>query len=108
MLNQISQLRKTPLVWKQTKMKQHGEVPNPKSQISTAKMRCRGRPAFLDLLVGICLEIGIWCLGFFLCLAAPLLTSRTSAAEADLPPRTLPTGPALCPPIPWVQTDLRI
>ncbi len=25
-----------------------------------------------------------------------------------LPPRTLPTGPAPCPPIPWVQTDLLI
>lgn len=25
-----------------------------------------------------------------------------------LPPRTLPTGPALCAPIPWVQTDLLI
>ena len=37
-----------------------------------------------------------------------MLTWRTNAAEADLAPRTLPTGPALRSPIPWVQTDLRI
>ena len=29
-------------------------------------------------------------------------------ATEGLPPRTLPTGPAPCPPIPWVQTDLLI
>src|SRR5882724_2679921 len=100
MLNQISQLRKSPVVWKQTKMNLRGKVPNPQSQILVTKLRYRGRP--------ICLEIGIWFLGFFFCPAASLLTSRSNAAEADLPPRTLPTGPTLRAPIPWVQTDLRI
>ena len=56
--------------------------------------------------------------GFHAAVVAALLLADLSA-EADsaaipnpdtkgLPPRTLPTGPALCAPIPWVQTDLLI
>src|SRR6266478_3230469 len=42
------------------------------------------------------------------CIVSRLVTSRTCAADAELPPRTLPTGPPQRPAVSWVQTDLRI
>src|SRR5262245_40778768 len=37
-----------------------------------------------------------------------VLAIRSLGTDRALPPRTLPAGPPLRSPIPWVQTDLRI
>jgi hypothetical protein len=46
------------------------------------------------LLAGLCAEAEI--------------TAVPNPGTDGLPPRTLPTGPALCAAVPWTQTDLLI
>ncbi len=41
-------------------------------------------------------------------IVGPVLNSPARAVDADLPPRTLPTGPPSRPVVSWVQTDLSI
>jgi len=59
------------------------------------------------------LGLARWLPGCLLALQLGLTCNAQQAgipnpSTEGLPPRTLPTGPALCSPVDWVQTDLRI
>ena len=89
-------------------MEWHSKTTNSKSEApNVSRSPKRKTETYSGVSCG-CLRFRIWNLGFLACLALALVTLRTNAADSDLPPRTLPTGPPLRPAISWVQTDLRI